>query len=53
MSSDRKWPAIGLGFFDELRRINGYHVDETGMIGELLQNPAKVILILRCGSPDR
>ena len=42
-----KMPAVGLEFFEELRRRNGYYVDKTGVIAELLRGMAKVTLFTR------
>ena len=42
-----KMPAVGLEFFEELRRRDGYYVDKTGLIAELLHGMAKVTLFTR------
>ncbi len=42
-----KMPAVGLEFFEKLRRNNGYYVDKTGLITELLSNRAEVTLFTR------
>lgn len=47
MENRKKTPAVGLEFFEELRRKNGYYVDKTGLIGELLHGMAKVTLFTR------
>ena len=47
VSADRKSLAIGTEDFAELRKKNGYYVDKTGLIAELLRDLAKVTLITR------
>ncbi len=38
---------IGIEDFEKMRKIRFYYVDKTGMIRELLQNPAEVTLFMR------
>ena len=42
-----KLPAVGLEFFEKLRRNDGYYVDKTGLIAELLRGRAEVTLFTR------
>lgn len=47
MDTVRKKMPIGIEDFGKLRRDGFYYVDKTGMIRDLLQNPAEVNLITR------
>ena len=43
----KKMPAVGVEFFEELRRRGGYYVDKTGLIAELLRGMTEVTLFTR------
>ena len=47
MDTTRKKLPIGIGDFEKLRKGGFYYVDKTGLIRELLQNPAEVTLFTR------
>ncbi len=47
MDMEQKKLAIGIEDFEKLIKSEFYYVDKTGMIRELLQNPAEVTLFTR------
>ena len=47
MDAAKKKLPIGIEDFEKLRKNGFYYVDKTGMIRELLQNPAEVTLFTR------
>lgn len=46
MAEKAKLP-VGIENFAEMRKENFYYIDKTGLIRDLLQNPAKVNLFTR------
>ena len=46
MAEKEKFP-IGIEDFEEIRTMEYYYVDKTGVIGTLLKNPGKVNLFTR------
>ena len=47
ISTTNKMLPIGVDIFEKLRKENYYYIDKTGMIKELLENKAEVILFTR------
>lgn len=47
MNTTQKKIPIGIEDFEKLRKNGFYYVDKTGLIIELLQNPAEVTLFTR------
>ena len=47
MNITKKKLPIGIEDFEKLRRNQFYYVDKTGLIRDLLQNPAEVTLFTR------
>ena len=43
----KKYPPLGIEFFDEFKERDFYYVDKTDFISTFLDNPAKVTLITR------
>ena len=43
----KKYPPVGIEFFNEFKERNFYYVDKTDFISTFLENPAKVTLFTR------